>query len=93
MSPRTTQTLAGPAHPALRPEGSVRGGAGFRGRGGAGPALVGRLQPEVGRFGVRRRRLVTGEKEAYERVASPSLGSRGPSGKTQCPDPAAGPFP
>uniref|UniRef100_A0A4W2GKI1 Poly [ADP-ribose] polymerase n=1 Tax=Bos indicus x Bos taurus TaxID=30522 RepID=A0A4W2GKI1_BOBOX len=60
-------------------------GAGRASGDGAGPALVGRLQPEVGRFGVQRRRPVTGEKEAYEKVASPSLGSRGPSEKSSAP--------
>ena len=73
------------APPTPRRDRKGASGAGRASGDGAGPALVGRLQPEVGRFGVQRRRPVTGEKEAYEKVASPSLGSRGPSEKSSAP--------
>ena len=89
--PRTTQTLAGSAHPAPRPEGIVRGGAGFRGRGGAGvgwPAAAG--SREV--WGPKTPACDRGQGGLREGCLSvPWL--PGTLGKIQCPDPAAGPFP
>lgn len=98
MNSTTTQRLANPAPyaPPAEPGRERRGGAGrggLPGRGGAWPALVGRLRAEAGRWSDAAGCDRDGEKEALPGGYLSITSLPGTLGKTQHPGPTVNPFP